>query len=285
MNQSELNTTILAMFAHPDDEAFGTGGILALNAAKGYGTALVTATRGEAGEISDPKLANRENLGQVREQELRKAAQLLGISELVVLDYRDSGMAGTDDNQHPQSLAQADADEVTEQLVGIIRRIKPRAVLTFDENGGYGHPDHIAIHKHTVAAYHAAGDSTKFTNQGEPWTPQRLYYSVFPKSTFAKMREMLKEHGQDTSQLDSFEEIDIGWPDDKIHGIVDVSSVVDAKWAALNSHKTQFGPDNLFNKIPVESAKELMAREYLVQIVPEVSDAVAYTDLFDGLES
>ena len=99
------------------------------------------------------------------------------------------------------------------------------------------------------------------------------------------MRELLKEHGQDTSQLDSFEEIDIGWPDDKIHGIVDVSSVVDAKWAALNSHKTQFGPDNLFNRIPVESAKELMAREYLVQIVPEVSDLVAYTDLFDGLDS
>ena len=158
MNESNSKKSFLAIFAHPDDEAFGTGGLLALTAARGHKTALVTATRGEVGEISAPALANPENLGQVREQELREAAAVLGVSELVILDYRDSGMVGTEDNEHLKALAKADADEVIGQLVGIIRRLKPDVVVTFDENGGYGHPDHIAIHKHTVVAYHAAGD-------------------------------------------------------------------------------------------------------------------------------
>ena len=269
MNKSDGQHSLLAIFAHPDDEAFGTGGLLALNASRGSQTVLVTATRGEVGEISDPTLASQENLGQVREQELRNAAKILDLSELVILDYRDSGMVGTEDNQHPQALAQADADEVIGQLVGVIRRLKPDVVLTFDENGGYGHPDHIAIHDHAVAAYHAAGDSSRFSEQGEPWNPARLYYVVFPKSIFVRMRAMLEENGLDTSDLDRFEEHDLGWPDDKIHGVVDVSSVVESKWAALNSHKTQFGPDNLFNRISVESAKSLMSREYLVQVEPD----------------
>jgi len=99
------------------------------------------------------------------------------------------------------------------------------------------------------------------------------------------MRTILEENGQDTSQLDSFEENDFGWPDDKIHGVIDVSGVVDAKWAALNSHKTQFGPNNPFNRIPVESAKALMSREYLVQVAPELPEGVTYTGVFEGLDS
>lgn len=285
MDQSELKSTLLAIFAHPDDESFGTGGLLALNASRGHKTVLVTATRGEVGEISDPTIATRETLGQVREQELRAAADILGISELVILDYRDSGMADTEDNEHPKALVQADADEIVGQLVGIIRRFKPDVVVTFDDNGGYGHPDHIAIHHHTVAAYHAADDPSRFIDQGEPWNPKRLYYSVFPKSTFTRMRTILEENGQDTSQLDRFEEHDLGWPDDEIHGVIDVSGVVDAKWAALNSHKTQFGMDNLFNKIPVETAKALMGQEYLVQVAPEPPKGVTYSDVFEGLDS
>ena len=285
MNQSNSQRTLLAIFAHPDDEAFGTGGMLALNAAIGHKTALVTATRGEVGEISDPELADPENLGQVREQELRNAADALGVGELVILNYRDSGMDGTDDNKHPQALAQADADEVVGQLVAIIRRLKPDVIVTFDENGGYGHPDHIAIHKHTVAAYNASGDSSKFVDQGEPWNPRRLYYAVFPKSTFVRMRAMLEENDEDTSDLDSFEENDLGWPDDVIHGVIDVSGFLDAKWAALNSHKTQFGPDHLFNRIPVESAKAQMRQEYIFQAAPEPPEDVAYSDVFEGLDS
>ena len=285
MNDSNSQKSFLAIFAHPDDEAFGTGGLLALTASRGHKTALVTATRGEVGEISDPALANPENLGQVREQELREAADVLGVSELVILDYRDSGMVGTEDNEHLNALAQADADEVIGQLVGIIRRLKPDVVVTFDENGGYGHPDHIAIHKHTVVAYHAAGDSSRFVDRGDPWNPKRLYYAVFPKSTFARMRSMLVENGKDTSDLDRFEEGDFGWPDDEIHGVLDVSEVVDTKWEALNKHKTQFGPDNLFNRIPVESAKTLIAQEYLVQAAPKPPVDVAYSDVFEGLDS
>jgi LmbE family N-acetylglucosaminyl deacetylase len=153
------HSTILAVYAHPDDEAFTTGGVLAHYAAQGHRVALICATRGEVGEISDPALATAETLGQVREEELRCAANALGLSELIFLGYRDSGMAGTAENQHPEAFANAAAEEVVARLVGHIRRLQPDVVITFDPGGGYGHPDHIAAHRHTVAAFHAAADA------------------------------------------------------------------------------------------------------------------------------
>ncbi|HJO83917.1 MAG TPA: PIG-L deacetylase family protein [SAR202 cluster bacterium] len=136
MVHADPKRTLLAVFAHPDDEAFGSGGMLALNAAKGHCVALVTATRGEVGEISDTALATPENLGQVREGELRAAADALGVEDLTILGYRDSGMDGTDDNANPTALANADENEVVGSLVEIIRRLRPDAVVTFDPNAG-----------------------------------------------------------------------------------------------------------------------------------------------------
>ncbi|MDP6422636.1 MAG: PIG-L family deacetylase [SAR202 cluster bacterium] len=275
--------TLLAVFAHPDDEAFGSGGNLALNAAKGHCVALVTATRGEVGEISDPALATPENLGQVREGELRATAAALGVHDLTILGYRDSGMDGTEDNANPKALANADQQEVVASLVEIMRRLRPDVVITFDENGGYGHPDHIAINRHTVAAFHASGDASSFEGKGEPWSPGRLYYVVFPKSIFSRLREALIAHGEDASDFDRFEESGLGWDDDKVHATIDVTGVIDEKWKALNSHKTQFGADSPFNRIPVEATKALMSREHLVQVHPEPPNGVAYTDVFEGL--
>ena len=108
---------------------------------------LICATRGEVGEISDPSLATPEDLGCVREQEFRAACKALGVKELFILGYRDSGMAETLENQHPQALCQASPNEVVGRIVEIIRRLKPHVMLTFDQNGGYGHPDHIFIHR------------------------------------------------------------------------------------------------------------------------------------------
>jgi LmbE family N-acetylglucosaminyl deacetylase len=282
MVHADPKRTLLAVFAHPDDEAFGSGGMLALNAAKGHCVALVTATRGEVGEISDTALATPENLGQVREGELRAAADALGVEGRTIVGERDSGMDGTDDNANPTALANADENEVVGSLVEIIRRLRPDAVVTFDPNGGYGHPDHIAIHKHTVAAFHASGDTSKFDGTDEPWSPSRLYYAVFPKSIFTTLRQALIAHGEDTSDFDRFEEADIGWDDDKIHAVIDVSDAIEAKWTALNCHRTQFGADNPFNRLPAEVTKALMSQEYLVQAFPEPPDGVAYTDVFEG---
>jgi LmbE family N-acetylglucosaminyl deacetylase len=144
----------MAVFAHPDDESFGIGGTLArYSADPGVQVVLVCATRGEAGEISDPSLGTKDRLAEVREAELRCAVTALGIDELLLLDYRDSGMAGTPENLHPQSLNMADFDEVVGKIVYQIRRLRPDVIITFDPTGGYGHPDHVAIHYHTRAAF------------------------------------------------------------------------------------------------------------------------------------
>ncbi len=272
------------MFAHPDDEAFGTGGTLACYASQGVQVYLVCATRGEAGEISDPSLATPETLGQVREEELRCAAETVGITELTFLDYRDSGMAGSPDNQDPRAFINAPAGEVVPKLVSIIRRLRPQVVTTFEPNGGYGHPDHIAIHHHTVAAFHAAAAPDQYPELGAPWQAERLYYTAIPRSFFLEMRQQLLELGEDTGDFDRFEEAGIGWPDEQVHVTVDVSGTVDSKWDALECHRTQFGPGNLFRRLPEERGKKLMSKEHFALAWPEPEPGLVLSDLFAGLQ-
>src|SRR5215831_11641504 len=135
--------TLLAVHAHPDDECISTGGILARYAAEGVRTVLVTCTDGAVGEISDPSLATPENLAEVRSQELDESVRVLNISRLVKLGYRDSGMAGTSENDDPRSFQQSSFGEAVERVVRVLREERPRVVVTYNENGGYGHPDHI----------------------------------------------------------------------------------------------------------------------------------------------
>ena len=277
--------TILAAFAHPDDEAFGTGGTLACYADGGTRVVLVCATRGEAGEISDPALATPETLGQVREQELRCAVENMGIDELIFLDYRDSGMAGTPENDDPRAYINAPTDEVVKKLVAIIRRVKPQVVTTFEPNGGYGHPDHIAIHQHTVAAFHAAADPQQFPQLGPAWQADRLFYTAIPRSFFIQMREELEKLGEDTSDFENFESQGFGWPDEQVHVIMDVASTVSSKWDALECHRTQFGPSNLFRRLPDDKVKQLMSHEHFALAWPEPEPGVQIPDLFSGLET
>ncbi|GAB4432252.1 MAG: PIG-L family deacetylase [Anaerolineae bacterium] len=282
MNQQQQS--LLLCLAHPDDESFGSGGMMATVAARGVEVTLVCATRGEVGEISDPALATPETLAQVREAELRCACETLGVNPPIFLGYRDSGMAGTEENQHPAAFANAPAGAVVPRLVGLIRRLRPQVVITFDPSGGYGHPDHIAIHHHTVAAFHAAGDAAQYPAQGEPWQPARLLYAVLPKSLFERMRQMMVEAGVDTSDWDRFaEEGDIGFPDEEIQIVVDVSGTVEAKWAALHCHATQFGQDNTFRKVSEADSKQMMSREYFVQAWPEPAPGLRLDDIFAGL--
>lgn len=275
-----MERSMLVVFAHPDDEAFGTGGTLAKYASTGVRTTLICATRGEVGEISDPELATPDTLSSVREQELLCSAETLGIEEVIFLGYRDSGMIGTPDNEHPDAFMQADEEEVIARLVGIVRRVKPQIVLTFEPNGGYGHPDHIAIHNHTVSAFHKAAQEDCGVELGEAWRADRLIYTAIPKSFFVEMRSRLRALGEDTSDLDRFDETGIVWSDDQVDVEVDVSDVVDRKWSALQCHQTQFGPDNLFRRLPDEDAKALMSREYFAIAWPEISREEPGSDLF-----
>ena len=201
-----MTHTLLALFAHPDDEAFGTGGMIARYAAAGVCVTLVCTTRGEVGEIAEGTGATRETLGEVREGELRCAAETMGISELIFLGYRDSGMVDTPENADPRAYINAPAEEVIPRLVGIIRLVQPQVVVTFEPNGGYGHPDHIAIHRHTVAAFHAAADPSRYPDQGPAWQAERLFYTAIPRAFFRRMRDEMAALGMDTSQFDRFEE-------------------------------------------------------------------------------
>lgn len=277
-----MEHSLLAVFAHPDDEAFGTGGTLARYASEGVATTLVCATRGEVGEIAEGTGATPETLGQVRENELRCAAETMGVREVIFLGYRDSGMSGTPENQNPQAFINAPAEEVMRQLVSIIRRVRPEVIVTFEPHGGYGHPDHIAIHNYTVAAFHAAADPRQYPELGAVWQAARLYYTAIPRSFFRRMVDEMKARGMDTSEFAGLEANGgRGWPDENITAVVDVSDTVEEKWQALNCHRTQFGPGNLFRRLPDETVKQMMRQEYFSQAWPPPENGSAAASLFE----
>lgn len=276
---------LLAVFAHPDDEAFGTGGTIARYAAQGVHVTLVCATRGEVGEIADPSLATPETLGAVREDELRCAARTMGIAEVIFLGYRDSGMAGSADNAHPRAYINAADEEVVGRLVEIIRRVRPHVVVTFEPNGGYGHPDHIAAHRHATAAFHAAADPARFPAAGPIWQADRLFYTAIPRSFFRKMRAEMVRLGLDADRFPRLEDDTLGWPDEAVNVTIDVSSTVEAKWSALQCHRTQFGPGNLFRQLPEAIVKRLMSEEHFALVWPAPPAGLRLLDLFAGIPS
>jgi LmbE family N-acetylglucosaminyl deacetylase len=272
------------MFAHPDDEVLGPGGTLAHYAKSGAQVELVCTTRGEAGEIADPKLATPETLAKVREQELFCSAKSLGIDRVTLLDYRDSGMAGTRDNYHPDAFINASPEHVLPQLVEVIRRLRPQIVITFEPYGGYGHPDHIAINRHTHSAILAAASPTYRPELGPAWTIARLFYDVLPMSHFVEMKRRMEVQGMDVS---FFEQLDHrrqkGWPDEKIHCVMDVAATIDGKWNALKCHRTQFGPDNLFQRLPEADLKEIFSKEHFALAYPEPADSLRLSHLFHNM--
>jgi LmbE family N-acetylglucosaminyl deacetylase len=274
---------LLAIFAHPDDEA-GTGGTLAHYIANGAAVTLACATRGEVGEISDPALATPEALGEVREAELRAACAHLGIQDLRFLGYRDSGMVDTPPNDDPRSLHQADPNKVVAQLVGLIREVRPHAIITFEPSGGYGHPDHLAVHRGVVAAFDPAGDPDVFPEAGLAWQTPRLFYDVLPRSFLQQMRDLLQVYGLDTAAFDIFDfnEPDV-WAEQVTH-LLDVSDYVTAKRNAFFSHRTQFGPDHPLLRLPAEAIDSLFSQEYFIQARPPLPpQSPPLADLLAGL--
>jgi N-acetyl-1-D-myo-inositol-2-amino-2-deoxy-alpha-D-glucopyranoside deacetylase len=281
--------TLMAIFAHPDDESFGTGGTLArYGADPAVRVVLVCATRGEAGEISDPKLATHERLGEVREYELRCACQNLGVEDIYFLGYRDSGMAGTEENQDPRSLAMADPGEVVGKIVAHIRRERPDVIVTFDEMGGYGHPDHVAIHTHAQAAFAAASDPAMYPEQIEaglePYQAQKLYFTAIPRRFFRSAAEKVLELGIEipARYLERLEG-PIGLPDDACTTDIDVRDFWDAKQAAVQCHATQLNPDSIFALLPEAIMRELQTWECFQLAETYVGEDGESHDLLTGL--
>lgn len=205
----EEKKTILAVLAHPDDESFGMGGTLAHYASMGVDVYLVCATRGEVGEVDPEMMKGFASKGELREAELRCAAEELGIREVFFLDYRDSGMAGTEDNRHPDALAAQPLEQVTGKVVHYIRKLKPDVVVTFDPVGGYHHPDHIAIHRATEQAFKAAGDSQKYADVLQPYQPVRLYYHIFPRRFMRIAVKVMRFIGKDPTRFGRNQDINL----------------------------------------------------------------------------
>ena len=185
--KDETMRRILVVLAHPDDESFGMGGTLALYARQGVDVRLVCATRGEVGEVDPEFKETIKSAACLRTQELRCAVETLGLSELYFLNYRDSGMLGSEDNRHPRALAAQPVEQVAAKVAHLIREVRPQVVLTFDPIGGYRHPDHIAIQQATVQAF-ALAASLDFADPNglPPFQADRLYFHTMNK-TFLKI--------------------------------------------------------------------------------------------------
>lgn len=290
-NQNSTNggvpLTLLAVHAHPDDEVFG-GGALARAADEGVRVVLVTATSGEEGEIRDPGLDPedaRARLGAIREAELRAAAALLGITEVHLLGYRDSGMAGTPANEDPNNFHNADPEAVTARLVRLIRQTHPQVIVTYDERGNYGHPDHIAAHRAAVAAFDASGDPARFPTSGlSPWQPQKLYYTAFPRGDLLRFREIARERGMPTDEEESEDDLEAYTvPDEKITTRVDVRPWVGRKVAAMRAHRTQIPEDSFMLNMPDDLLELVWGTESFVRARSLVDAPEHEDDLFAGL--
>jgi N-acetyl-1-D-myo-inositol-2-amino-2-deoxy-alpha-D-glucopyranoside deacetylase len=247
---------VLLVHAHPDDEAFGTGGLIALSVAEGRRVDLVTCTGGEEGEIHDPTLDHEEaqpRLREIRLAELQCALDALrgdgpGTLELHLLGYRDSGMMGTESNARPDVFWNADLDEATGRLVAIVRRTRPSAMVSYDANGNYGHPDHINAHRIAVAAWDAAADADRFPEAGPPHAVAKLYEIAWNRDRWMALMGEMKERGielpwsgdEEQAESDAAEaEEEFGVPADQLTTELDVSSVGDKKLACMDCHKTQ----------------------------------------------
>ena len=280
---------LLACFAHPDDEAFPVGGVLAQHVSRGVEVRLVTTTLGEEGDIRQEGSASRETLGQIRRVELSCAVRALGLHSNEVYSYRDSGMDGWESNKHPKAFINADADEVVERLVLEVRRFRPQVVLTFEPGGLYGHPDHIAISRHTTQAFQRAGDPEAFPHQlsGEvtPHRAERLFYSARPKGFRSEWAAALREAGVDFP-APSADQADQGTPTEEIHLELDVSDHLETKMACILSHRTQVAPDWPYHRVPRSVAVKILGREFYIRALPAVTDGEQVPpDFFDGIST
>lgn len=242
MNHSKH--TLLAVLAHPDDESFGLGGTLALYAQKGYDVYLVCATRGEVGTVDPEHMQGFNSIAELREGELRCAAEHLGLKNVYFLDYRDSGMPGSEDNKHPDAQVAHPIDEVAGRVVKYIRMLKPDAVLTFDPIGGYRHPDHIHIHQATTLAFEKSDDASFHPEGGQPFKPASLYYQVFPRWFLKAAVRIMPVFGRDPSKFGRNQDVDLkslAEVDFPVHVRLDIRSVADAKTKAGACHASQGG--------------------------------------------
>ncbi len=281
--------TLLEVHAHPDDESITSGGLFAWCAERGISTVLVTCTGGEVGEIVDPSMdvaAVRPQLASLRERELRDACAILGIKHLELLGYRDSGMAGTPENAHPDAFRRAAMKQAVARLVEIVRRRRPEVVITYDDGGGYGHPDHIKAHRITVRAFSAAADPKFRPRAGPPWQIKKLYYTALPRSRLKRLAQEIRARGIKTRWSDvEPEDLEFGTPDELVTTTVDARRYADLKMKAMAAHKSQIDPEGWMLNIDRDLRREIWGWESFIRARSLVDAPLPETDVFAGIAS
>ncbi|MDP3984007.1 MAG: PIG-L family deacetylase, partial [Acidimicrobiia bacterium] len=243
---------LLSFHAHPDDEVIGTGGVLARYAQAGEQMVVVTATDGAEGEIHNYENPDtlKDRLVEIRAEEIAASLALLGVKHHEFLGYRDSGMMGTEANHNPMAFWQADFFEATGRLVSLIRRYQPEVMVVYDPFGGYGHPDHIQVHRVGVAAFFGCRDLGWFPLQEgeEEWRPSKLYWNAWGRERMRVLNAMRAEaNPDDDSYLTRLER---GFPDEELSTVIDVGEYVETKLAALRAHRTQIPDDWFAMRVP-----------------------------------
>ena len=262
---------LLLVHAHPDDETINNGVTMAKYAALGAQVTLVTCTRGEEGEVLVNELANLasdkdDKLGEHREIELKDAMDELGIKDFRFLGapskkWRDSGMMGTPANDRDDVFWQADLDEASNELVKIILEIKPQVLITYDEFGGYGHPDHIKAHRVAMRAAELAA------NQG--WQVSKIYWNTLPRSVIQMGIEKMKEVGSDFFGAESADDLPFAKPDELVTTVVKAPEYVPQKLAAMKAHKTQISVDGPFFALSNNLGLSVWGDEYYTLVKGE----------------
>jgi mycothiol S-conjugate amidase len=281
--------TLLAVHAHPDDESSKGAGTMARYADQGVRVVVVTCTGGEAGEILNPAMDRPgvlERMPELRRQELAKALEILNVTAHHWLGYRDSGMADSETNGHPDAFANADLEEATGRLVALVRAERPQVVLTYDEHGGYPHPDHIRTHQVTMAAFEAAGDPDRYPEAGPPYQPLKLYYhATFSRAHLELIHKGAVERGIESPFAKWLDEEDDGVPDPVVTAQVNVGPWLARRRDALIAHATQIDPNSFWFAVPDEVMAEIYPWEDFTLARSLVAVPERETDLFEGIDA
>ncbi|MGI8723589.1 MAG: N-acetyl-1-D-myo-inositol-2-amino-2-deoxy-alpha-D-glucopyranoside deacetylase [Geodermatophilaceae bacterium] len=297
MTEVGPNRRVLFVHAHPDDETINNGATMARYASVGVGVTLLTCTLGEEGEVLVPELAGlgvgqADQLGGYRISELSGAMRELGVTDSRFLGgagrWRDSGMMGTPANDHPRAFWRADPDETCAAAVEVIRDVGPQVLVTYDENGGYGHPDHIQAHRVAMAAFDAAADPEYRPDLGPPWSVAKAYWCAIPVSGLRAAVEAMRAAGETFFDVTDVDELPMGTPDELVSTAVDGREHLPAKLAAMRAHATQIQVDGPFFALSNNIANKAFAVEYY-QLVrgdrgPADGDEGHESDLFSGLD-
>ena len=281
---------LLCVHPHPDDESIACGGLIARSLSNGHQVDVVTCTGGEEGENQSGIDLQGRDMADVRRAEMAAAVAALGGPGHHWLGYRDSGMAGEPSNDHPDAFHGADLDEAAARLAQLVRTLRPHVVVSDDEQGTYGHPDHVKANRVTARAVELAADPSWEGEVGEPWQVPKRYVHTLTRTRMFEVHRTMLAAGLPTpfgdEEISSPDDLQFGAPDDEVTTVVDVTDVLARKRAGMAAHRSQIGEESFFLNVPDELAERLFGtEEYTLRDGEPGSAPGPERDVFAGLTS